>query len=297
MKPAANVRTVILLFVLLASLLLLASSLSTLEFSEGNQLPISYLAPNLGQSVDSPSFFDKFLAVFRVVMIIAWVLLPVYAVYLLISKEARKRLLRDLAIILPILLLLYFVSNNISDQKTTQDIGGELGIGSPAEVENQQAIPLPEFQPPPQWVTTVVSFGLATALVIIMGLVIWTVWRRTRQKENDPLTRIEFQAREAIELIEAGGDLREVIQRCYKQMIIALRDYRLISRDQDMTPHEFGQYLAQRGLPSEPVSKLTELFEQVRYGGFHPGRQEERAAIASLSAIVSVCRNITPRSL
>ena len=57
-----------------------------------------------------------------------------------------------------------------------------------------------------------------------------------------------------------------------------------------MTPHEFERILQERGLPRGPVHDLTQLFEQVRYGGYNPGRQEERVAVSSLSAIVTACQ-------
>jgi hypothetical protein len=78
-------------------------------------------------------------------------------------------------------------------------------------------------------------------------------------------------------------------------MIIVLRDYRLIHRDQDMTPHEFEQMLEHHGLPREPIRQLTELFERVRYGAYSPDRSEEHIAISSLSAIVRACQSSTSR--
>ena len=287
----SNTWTILLAVIALAALTLLAASLSTLRFAEGKPLPVNNLAPNLTQSGDSSDLMRHFLVVFRVMMIFMWILLPFYIIYLIISKEARKKLLRDIALFLPILVLLYFLSNSLSGQKAAQDLAGKFGMDTPKEGESQkEASPLPEFQPPPPWVTTVASLILATATVILVFAIVWIIWRRARRKEDEPLRRIEIQAREAIDSLEAGGDLREVILRCYMQMIIALRDYRLINREQNMTPHEFEQLLERRGLPNEPVRQLTELFERVRYGAHSPGRQEESVAIASLSAIVSACQ-------
>jgi beta-lactamase regulating signal transducer with metallopeptidase domain len=294
-RRSGNLLAIALVFITLAALLLLASSLSTVEFSAGKELPVSNLAPemNLGQQNNGP--FDSFMNIFRIMMIIAWVLLPIYAIYLILSKEARKRLLHDLLIIIPLVLLLYFFSNNISKQMTGIVPSLDTSIQSPQEGESQQAAPLPEFQPPPAWVTTVASLVLWSATVVAISLALWNVWRHRRQKKLEPLKQIGRQAQEAIDQLEAGGDLREIIQRCYRQMIIVLRDYRLIHRDQDMTPHEFEQMLEHHGLPREPIRQLTELFERVRYGAYSPDRSEEHIAISSLSAIVRACQSSTSR--
>ena len=45
-----------------------------------------------------------------------------------------------------------------------------------------------------------------------------------------------------------------------------LHQQRGIRRHQAMTPREFVVYLEEVGLPTEAVMRLTELFEQVRYG-------------------------------
>jgi hypothetical protein len=145
-------------------------------------------------------------------------------------------------------------------------------------------------------VTTVTSIVLAVVTVLVVFFVVRAIWRRARRREDEPLRRIERRAQEAIQSIEAGGDLREVIQRCYMQMLQAVSEYRLIDREQSMTPHEFELLLEHRGLSIEAVRDLTALFERVRYGAEQPGRREEREAIASLSAIVSACQRSSPRS-
>jgi hypothetical protein len=130
----------------------------------------------------------------------------------------------------------------------------------------------------------------------MIGGAVFLVWRRSRRKEETPLFRIEREARSAIQSIEAGGDLREVIVRCYLQMIDALREYRAINRDQAMTPQEFQHLLENKGMPGEPVRNLTNLFERVRYGAHSPGEQEERVAIDSLSAIIRACERTSKRT-
>lgn len=295
-KISSREWTILLSAIVVLALLALATSISSLTLKEGRPLPLGNMAPDLSGGGSDSGWISGILAVFRVVMIIFWVLLPVYLVYLIISKEARRRLLRDLLIMLPILAFLYLISNNISNRNMDLNLEGRFGGQTEeGQVEQLEAPPLPEFQPPPAWVGTAASLVLATVVVLMLAGVVYFIWRRSRIREGAPLYRIETRAREAILSIEAGGDLSEVIQRCYLQMVEAIRETMSIYRSRDMTPHEFELVLEQRGLPREPVHQLTLLFEQVRYGGVRPGRADERAAIASLTAIVNACQRVKER--
>jgi hypothetical protein len=294
-KITPHTWTIFFAVIALLALLTLAASLNTLHFRDGKPLQITRLIPQMTQG-GGTSAVDGLIVFFRVVMILMWVLLPAYLILLIFSKEARKRLLRDILLLLPILLLLYIVSNNMNDKKPEKDATGIFGQNAAEQAQAAQELPkLPEFQPPPPWVTTVTSLVLAVVLVALVSTAVYLIWKRTRKKDDTPMQRIEMEARQAIQSIEAGGDLREVIQRCYMQMVVALRDYRMITRNQDMTPHEFEQALMRKGLPDDAVHKLTELFEQVRYGAYNPGHEEEHAAISSLTAIVNACQRMVTR--
>lgn len=237
-------------------------------------------------------------AIFRGMMVVAWILLPIFVIYLIISKEARKRFLRDILIMLPILAMLYWFSNQVTDQEASEESLGSFNLGEMEMAGETSAPPaMPEFQAPPEWISTVASVVLAVVIIAIIGGVIFAIWRRSREKDDVPLRRIEFKAREALASIETGGDLSEVIQRCYLQMVEALRETMNIYRARDVTPSEFEATLVKRGLPREAVHQLTQLFEQVRYGGQRPGPAEERAAINSLSAIVSACERSQEREI
>jgi hypothetical protein len=289
-KLSPRVGTIILAVIALVALVLLAASLNTLELKEGRQAQFTLL-PNLGPMGGSSEFGFLLMRIFRIVMVLAWLLLPFCIIYFIISKEMRKRVLRDLMTLMPILILVYLLLNN----RNFGGLGIEMdpGAGLPADQGEMLLTPFPaepEYVPPPDWVTTVTSLALAAGITLLVFGVGYSLWRRSRQKPLEPLQIVELEARAALEEIEAGGDLREVIQRCYLQMVQATRSYRNITRGQDMTPHEFQAVLEQRGLPSGPVHQLTELFEQVRYGGHRPGRQEERLAIASLSSIIAACQ-------
>jgi hypothetical protein len=69
-------------------------------------------------------------------------------------------------------------------------------------------------------------------------------------------------------------------------MVEILNRQRGITRKEGMTPREFERRLVELGLPPEPVTKLTRLFETVRYGAKDLGEVEEHQALAYLDAIV-----------
>jgi hypothetical protein len=136
--------------------------------------------------------------------------------------------------------------------------------------------------------TISVGFALLVATVLV-GLG-WFVWRR-RRRVVPPLEQLAQQAEEAIEAIQGGADLRDTVMRCYYEMSRVLRQQRGIERHRAMTPREFVAFLGEAGLPTGPVWRLTELFEQVRYGAKAPGQAEEAQALACLETIVEFCRS------
>jgi hypothetical protein len=284
--------TFIIIAISVFGLVLLASSLTGTNFLPGEAFSFRRAAPELtpppGEGTEEA---QTLLVILRALLIFAWALLPIYVVYLLLSKEARRRLIRDLLMISPILIILYLISTNAGEGGFLQELASGFGMEDEAAGEIAQAPPPPAFTEPAPWITTLTSLLLALALTLLVAGMVFLFWRRAReQRYLRPLRKVEQEAQAAIDAIEAGGDLREVILRCYYQMVHALGEYRNIHRNRDMTPHEFELLLHQRGMPREPVHQLTDLFEQVRYGGHKPGRQEERAAISSLSAIVSACQ-------
>jgi hypothetical protein len=126
-------------------------------------------------------------------------------------------------------------------------------------------------------------FSFLVVLVILAGL--WFAWRLVR-RPRDPLVGITRQARAALNDLQGGVDLRNVILRCYFEMCQVLNQQRGIQREQGMTPREFEGQLVGLGLPEEPVKQLTRLFESVRYGAREPDEQAERIAEGCLNAIV-----------
>jgi hypothetical protein len=286
-------RVLVFFGIALLALVGLAMTLNALQMDPGKPLSFYQLAPQIYDPGMPGGLERTLLAAIRVLLILGWVVLPAYALLLVFSKRARKQFLRDMATFLPIVIMLYLLSRAKTSQNAAEQINPRMfNIGGLAEGQAGSEVPPPVYQAPPEWLTTTITVGLVVIISLAVVLIFLALYRRSKGRALEPLHHIQQEAQAALDAIEAGGDLREVIIRCYVQMIEALRQYRSIQRDRDMTPHEFEAYLEQRGLPLAPVQQLTLLFEQARYSGSTPARQDERAAVASLTAIIAACQRV-----
>ena len=134
----------------------------------------------------------------------------------------------------------------------------------------------------PEWF----AFFFSLALILVIGFILWRIYRN-RKRPAETIELLSQEAQIAIETLQAGDDLRNVILRCYYQMARILHDQKGILRKQTMTPREFEKCLVDLGLPGEPIGQLTQLFEAVRYGAKELGEKAELRAIACLDAIIS----------
>ena len=283
--------TIIFAGVALLALFLLAASISTLQFDPGQPISFQKLAPQFAEQGASGDISSTLAAFLRVLLILMWIMVPLYLILLIFSKDARKRFLRDMIMMLPFLILLYILSNNQQLKKAAEELNPAfMGMQNDEIAQLTPAPPLPEFVPPAPWVTTAVIVGLSLTVVAVIASFLYFLWRRAKKQSQDALVVVRREAQAALDDIQSGGDLRDAIMRSYLQMVEAIREYRGINRERDMTPHEFEMYLGRRGLPVSPVHQLTQLFETVRYGGVTPGRKEEQAAVTSLRAIINACQ-------
>jgi hypothetical protein len=157
------------------------------------------------------------------------------------------------------------------------------------EVEVQEVEP---FTPPSPWVALAAAFTLSAVLVTAVASVTWYLWLTSQSPVPAPATEMADLAREAqsaVDALRSGAPLYDVVIRCYHDMSRVLSERRGIERAEAMTPAEFEGHLLRLGMPQEPVSNLTRLFEEVRYGTKEPGPAEGERALASLTAIVQAC--------
>jgi hypothetical protein len=275
---------VFVLSIVIVAMLLLSTGLSGLAFLPGQPFPLGY-SPTGAWGMFGLHQVKLFEVVFRVLIFIAALILPFSIIYFLVSREARKRVLLDFLRLLPILVIVYLLAQRMQPSAFSAEQG--LPQGSPDALEGTPVANVDAVLP--GWFLSVVSVGLALLVATVLVGLGWFVWRRRRA--DSPLEQLAQQAEEAIEAIQAGADLRNTVMRCYYEMSRVLHQQRGIKRHQAMTPREFVAFLEEAGLPTEAVWRLTELFEQVRYGAKAPGQGEEAQALACLETIVEFCRS------
>ncbi len=155
----------------------------------------------------------------------------------------------------------------------------QSGAGTQVDQINQS---IPAFtNAVPEWF----AFLFSLALILVIVFLFWRFYLR-RKRPVETIELLAKEAQKARENLQAGGDLRNVILRCYYQMAQILQVQRGILRKHAMTPREFERSLIELGLPGEPIDQLTQLFEAVRYGAKDLGNKAELRAIACLDAIV-----------
>jgi hypothetical protein len=280
----------IILAVSLVVLFLLAAGLRQIEFQPGEEFNLQKDLP-ASEGTGGSLLAQIFVLILRGVIALALIIFPIYLIYSLFSKEGRRWLLRNLIVFaagLAVLILLQKQMTSVIDQIMNS-------------MENMTGMQPPQLEPsgpavafdaaPPGWVSLVASLAIGLLAAAIVGLVAWFIWKSRVQKPSE-LEGLEDEARKAIDAIQSGGDLKDVILQCYRRMNEVLRVTRGIERGQAVTAEEFQTVLIQRGLPQSAVERLTRLFEDVRYGGISFNEEENNQAVDSLNAIITACREL-----
>lgn len=277
-------RTTILIQLTLAlvAILLLAAGMGGLRFEPGRDLDLLGLLLGDGRLPTAPVSaaagggfnFEPWMR------IAFWLLLIVSIAYALLSPEGRRRLFMTLIFVA----LLLFIADRYLDENQQPPL-------EPPVMEGMEGLPdvapptLPEppsfVSDPPAWIGWVVNVVVALAFVLLLLY----LWRRLRPVSN-PQSLLVEEAAQALAELEAGGDLRDVVLRCYVQMSDVLKESHRVERRQAMTPREFEGQLAAAGLRDEHIHRLTRLFESVRYGNQSGTGKAAQEASECLQAIV-----------
>ncbi len=298
MTKLEKYRVLLLMAGVALLLLILAAGITNLRMQPGNPFPLEWQRPPQGEQAPFGNGY-WFLVVIRGFLILCVISVPIYVFINLLTPEGRRRLLKGLIRLLVMLLLLYLfatwaesASKRSKDQpvaEPTMALGGEMPatgdqVATPAPQEVTKASP---------WLDVGICLGLAFILAVIITVLAWGIYRASREAAGDAIARLGDEAQEAIDALQAGGNIRDTVIRCYIQMTQVLAKERNVRREEAMTPREFEQLLLTKlKLPETPVHRLTSLFEAVRYGDYRPGKREELEAIDSLTAIAAACKSV-----
>lgn len=266
----------------LAALLLLAAGIGGLRFEPGRDINLLALLLGDGQMpTTQPGTAMTGGMDFQPWMRIAfWLMLAFTLAYAVVSPTARKRLFMTLIFVL----LILFIAERYRDrlQEQPREMPGIEGIEA---LPDAGAAAIPEPPPfvtdPPLWLNWAVNAVVAIAFFIFL----WYLWLRLRPKP-DPQSLLVEEAASALAELEAGGELRDVVLRCYVQMTAVLKENHRVERRQAMTPREFEGHLAAAGLGDDHIRRLTRLFEGARYGTQTSTGKTAQEASDCLQAIV-----------
>jgi hypothetical protein len=231
------------------------------------------------------------IALLRAVVSITLLLLPVVVIYAILSPEFRKHVFKRLLSFLVLVAAADLLKRTWPDLFGWEE-GATFSVASVPAEPSLEMTPVRFIADPPAWLVLAISLGVTLLLSALLVGGVWFLRHRTR-RSTGPLEQLAHEAEEALELLQAGSDLKDIVMRCYAEMSRTLDRERGIIRQESMTPREFEGRLVEVGLPGGPVHRLTRLFEQVRYGSKVADEREEEQALACLTAIVAACRAST----
>jgi hypothetical protein len=293
MRSLLEKKPLILLLSILAlgALTILSVSLRNVSFREAQ--PIGRGEPTAFARSEPQSVLGPVGDVSLGSQILVWVSISILAILvtLLLSPEARKRVLRILIRMAFTYWALYFLFNRYPELLSMLTMG--LTGNAPARdaQETAEAIPPPVFTPPQK--TPMLSYAVTLLIILILLYLAWMLYRAWSAnaptgptKSLDEIARV---ARSSLRDLSSGRESTDVIMNCYFRMSDVVADKKNIERRISMTPAEFASRLEQAGLPSDAVRRLTNLFETVRYGGRKAGPREVNEAVACLTSILQYC--------
>ena len=276
--------SILLLFGVLAVLVLLAGSLSNLKLQSGSSFP----GRGSPQDVFSPQFAVPdgqvySYSILHGILAVVFVIFTGYLMYLaarFFSSVDLQSFLRIALVSFALITILILLPRiPINEVAAIPDGVPEIQTSPSYELP---VIPLDTL---PQSLIWIVIAGCVLGIIISAVKIIRGRLASKRVEEN-----LLQEAEEAVKAIEAGGELRNVILRCYFQMTETIKDASGIERDYTMTAREFESWLVSNGFPHNPVRQLTSLFEKVRYGEARLGEDDEESADECLNVIINFCR-------
>ncbi|HUF00349.1 MAG TPA: DUF4129 domain-containing protein [Anaerolineales bacterium] len=282
-----NKRLILLLAALaLGALTVLAISLNEIPFREGQRFvrEEADAAPIVPAEVE-----EVWVEIPLWQQLVVWILLVLMVILigLLLSPEMRKRMFLLLIRVAFTFWAIYFLFKNYGDQL----FGFNLQRPDGDPLSDESVVPLPLFEPPQ--VSPAFSYLISFAFALILLAVIWGLYRGWQKyvalNKIKPLDEIAKIARSSLKDLSSGRNSSDVIINCYLRMSDVVSNKRQLQRELAMTPHEFALRLEQAGLPGDAVTRLTRLFEGVRYGDRKSGPKDVNEAVSCLKTILQYC--------
>lgn len=284
----ANRRFILLLAIVsLVALTVLAISLNQLPFRPAQR----FASVATGQEQALPEQLARVwtdVPIWKRLTVWLLMCLVLMLVGLLMSPEVRKRMLIIFVRTVVTFWAVYFLLLNYGDRLLLPFAAQNLKAPS----QNSDSLaPAPVFQPPQ--VSPALSYLISFGFALLILATAWGMYRGYKKymltASPRSLEAIAKIARASLKDLSSGRDSGDVIIDCYLRMSEVVSDKQKLRRAADMTPREFALRLEQAGLPGEAVSRLTRLFEAVRYGDRSSGPREVDEAVSCLKTILHYC--------
>lgn len=220
-----------------------------------------------------------------------WVLLTVLVVLVgsLLSPEMRRMLIRRFIRLALTFWGLFYIFKNYRHLIPALNLS--FAEGAPAQNSDGTNAVSPVFIPPQ--ISPAFSYLISFAFALLLLAVVWGLYRGWEKylllSTQKPLEEIARIARSSLDDLASGRDSSDVIINCYLRMNDVVSNKRQLHREIAMTPREFAARLEQAGLPGEAVTRLTRLFEGVRYGDRKSEPKDVNEAVICLETILHYC--------
>lgn len=219
-----------------------------------------------------------------------WILLLVLVILVgyMLSPELRKLLIRRFIRMALTFWGIYYILKNYRYLIPALNLPAPESV--PGQGNNGTSVDSAVFVP--SQISPAFSYLISFAFALLLLVTIWAIyrgWQKYIALANKPLNEIARIARSSLHDLSSGRDSSDVIINCYLRMSDVVSNKRQLHRSVAMTPHEFALRLEQAGLPGDAVSRLTRLFEAVRYGDRKSSSKDVNEAVNCLTTILHYC--------
>ncbi len=257
-----NRTTLLLSGIAVILLLTLASTLENLEFGDGYRINLESVGAGAFGGGGFPISERVFVGFTSTLMLLSLL----FTVVSLFTREGRRRVLSyaafSAALALGFALLLEIVPEEPEEVplRETEQAHGTGGIPG-AEDYGDSGPELPE-KADERAVWATVAFA-----ALFAGAAAYGLYRKRFRTSLPGLSEETAAAAENAERdLSHGSEPGDVIVRTYMELERIAGEHLSVSREDRLTPREFIEVLAYRGVPRQPLERLVSLFEQVRYG-------------------------------
>jgi hypothetical protein len=269
-------------------ILLLVMSVPGLTLSSGESFSFGQTdvsLPGVGGSVPGTNMLSWIL---RGLLALSVVCLPIYIIYSLSNATGRRRLVKNIILVLVLFWFAYYLREHPIRFTPGEP---ETVVADPSEIGLEEEAPVAVFSESeaPSWLAVVVILAASAFGVGLLAAGV-RLYQRRAARRHPVLHPLAEAAQDTIDSLLAGADFRTAILRCYYEMTRVVKEERSLEREAAMTPREFETYLIKWGLPQNALETLTRLFERARYGSELSQTDDETTAFTCLTQIVDFCK-------